>query len=438
VTGPLWNALPDGWRVGQVKHAATVTLGKMLQSKDAGSDVRAPYLRAANVQPDGVLALDDMNEMWFGEAELAQLSIRRGDVVVVEGGQGGFGRAAYVDDDLSGWGFQNSINRLRPVGDFSGRFIAFYLIALRASDFIRAYANVVSMPHLTAEKLARIPIPLPPLEEQRAIADYLDRETARIDTLIEEQQRLIELLRERRNAVVDRALSFGLDADLAQTGDPWLPVLPVGWKAAATKRLLSFGPSNGVSPEAGLVGDLRTLSLGAVRDGRVSMGPNVTKFVDRAAVPRLNDLRLRAGDILLVRGNGNVNLVGRAGLVGPEFDDEEYIYPDLLMRLRVGASMLPKFFVWAFNSAATRAQIGTRARTAVGTYKVAASDMRAIVLPLPSLSEQVRIVAYLDEQTAKIDSLIAETERFIELARERRAALITAAVTGQIDARELV
>ncbi|WLS48872.1 restriction endonuclease subunit S [Micromonospora profundi] len=72
--------------------------------------------------------------------------------------------------------------------------MAFYLIALRASGFIRAYSNVVSMPHLTAEKLARIPMPLPHLEEQRAIADYLDRETARIDTLIEEQQRLIAML----------------------------------------------------------------------------------------------------------------------------------------------------------------------------------------------------------------------------------------------------
>lgn len=280
-----------------------------------------------------------------------------------------------------------------------------------------------------------MPVLLPPIEEQRAIADYLDRETARIDTLIEEQQRLIELLHERRDAVVDRALSHGLEAELVQTGSSWLPVLPVGWRAVATRRLLSFGPSNGVSPEVGSVGDLRTLSLGAVRDGRVSMGSDVTKFVDRAAVPRLEDLRLQAGDILLVRGNGNVNLVGRAGLVGPGFGEEEYIYPDLLIRIRVDASMLPEFFVWAFNSAATRAQIGTRARTAVGTYKVAASDVRAIVLPLPPLSEQARIVAYLGEQTTKIDMLIVETERFIELARERRAALITAAVTGQIDVR---
>jgi type I restriction enzyme, S subunit len=279
---------------------------------------------------------------------------------------------------------------------------------------------------------------IPDYDEQRIIADYLDRETARINMLVEEQQRLIEMLRGRRTAVVDRVLSHGLDTEVDHTGDPWLPVLPIGWKVVPTKRLLSFGPSNGVSPEAGAVGDLRTLSLGSVRDGRVNMGPDVTKFVDSAAVPRPDDLRLRDGDILLVRGNGNVNLVGRAGLVGPEFDAEEYIYPDLLIRLRVAASMIPAFFVWAFNSGATRAQVETRARTAVGTYKVAAGDVRAIVLPTPPISEQRRIVAYLDDETAKIDSLIAETDRFIELVRELRAALITAAVTGQIDVRDMV
>jgi type I restriction enzyme S subunit len=227
----LWKVLPDGWLAGQVKNAATVTLGKMLQSKNSGSDVRAPYMRAANVQPDGRLVLDDVNEMWFSRGELEQLSIRAGDVVVVEGGQGGFGRAAYIHQDLPGWGFQNSINRLRPIGDFDGRFIAFYLIALRASGFIRAYSNVVSMPHLTAEKLARIPIPLPPVEAQRDIADYLDRETARIDKLIEEQQRLIGILRERRYALrVNAALHGTVPTARTPSPLPWANELPTDWR----------------------------------------------------------------------------------------------------------------------------------------------------------------------------------------------------------------
>ncbi|SBT54322.1 restriction endonuclease subunit S domain-containing protein [Micromonospora narathiwatensis] len=288
--------------------------------------------------------------------------------------------------------------------------------------------------------LRTIDVLLPEIHEQRAIADYLDRETARIDTLIEEQQQLVKMLHMRRRAVVDAALSQGLDSEagLSETGNPWIPELPCGWKAVRAKRVLVFGPANGVSPLAGDSDDLKSLSLGAIRDGRVSMAPEVTKFVDRSSLASTEALRLHPGDILLVRGNGNVDLVARAGLVGPEFAAEEYIYPDLLIRIRVSSSMLSEFFVWACNASATRAQVQAQARTAVGTFKVSGGDVRSLVLPLPPMHEQRAIVAHLDEQTSKIDSLITESERFIDLARERRSALITATVTGQIDVRELV
>lgn len=388
MTGPLWGALPDGWLAGQVKNAATVTLGKMLQSQDSGSDVRAPYMRAANVQPDGVLALDDVNEMWFGHAELEQLSIRAGDVVVVEGGQGGFGRAAYVDEDLPGWGFQNSINRLRPIGDFDGRFIAFYLIALRASGFIRAYSNVVSMPHLTAEKLARIPMPLPHLEEQRAIADYLDRETARIDTLIEEQQRLIDMLCERRNAVIRHTSEV-----------VGVPVVRLGWFA------------------------------------RVSSGDGI----NINEVSRTDD---SAGSVPVIGGNGlmgfgarsnvsgSVVVIGRVGALCGNVHrvDEPAWITDNALRLDDLRDFDVDFLRWHLEGRNLNALSRSTAQPLITGSQVA-----ALRVPMPSLEEQRRLAVYLDNETEKIDSLISEAERFIQLARERRAALITAAVTGQID-----
>ncbi|MEK4242422.1 hypothetical protein NYE39_10515 [Janibacter sp. FSL W8-0316] len=282
------------------------------------------------------------------------------------------------------------------------------------------------------------PILLPPIDEQRDIADYLDRETARIGMLIEEQQRLIAMLRERRTALVDSTLTQGLDVEeLRATGNTWLPDLPASWRVTRAKHVLSYGPQNGISPQAGDSDDTKSLSLGAIREGRVNMHSDVTKYVDGAEISDLEDYSLHSGDILLVRGNGNIDLVGRAGLVGPEFSACTYIYPDLLIRVRTSASMLPDFFVWACNANATRAQVRANARTAVGTFKVAGGDVRSLVLPLPPLETQAAIVAHLKEQTAKIDHLIMETERFIELSRERRSALITAAVTGQIDVREV-
>ncbi|WP_150253397.1 restriction endonuclease subunit S [Nocardiopsis deserti] len=384
----------------------------MLQSKDSGNDVRAPYMRAANVQPDGVLALADMKEMWFSESELEHLSIHRGDVVVVEGGQGGFGRAAYVNQDLPGWGFQNSINRLRPVRDFDGRFISFYLTALRASGFIHAYSNVVSMPHLTAEKLARIPIPLPPVEVQRAIADYLTSETSRIDTLIEEQHRLIEILHERRAAVISHAV---LDATSVRT---------------QLRRVVDVIDCAHVTAE--FVDDDRRYPVASIREcqgATVDLSEcnyTTAEFFDHL---RASGRAPRPGDLLFIR-NVSVGLVSVVNSYLPEFAVGQ---ETVLLRRKTDID----------SSFLRYALIGTEVRHAVESAMIGStfrrinvSAIRALPVPIPSLSEQRRIVAYLDNETAKIDALIAETERFIELSRERRSALIMAAVTGQIDVRK--
>lgn len=426
MSGPLWKDLPHGWAEGQVKHAATITLGKMLQSKDSGADIRAPYMRAANVQPDGVLALDDANEMWFGEAELERLSIRAGDVVVVEGGQGGFGRAAFIDQDLPGWGFQNSINRLRPLRGFDGRFIAFYLIALRASGFIRAYSNVVSMPHLTAEKLARIPIPLPPTEVQRTIADYLVRETARIDTLVKEQRKLIKTLHERRLALrVNVALRGTVPSKEVESPLPWAKRLPATWPVVPLTSVAAL--ESGHTPSRSQ-GDwwrdcyIPWVSLHDVGNMRgVKYLHDTTQHISDAGIANSSARLLPARTVVLSRDA----TVGRTAIMGVPMATSQHFAawvcgPDLdpeYLWVLFEDAMQPHFA--SFQNGSTIRTIGMR-------------DLKAFRIPLPPLDEQRRIVDRLDEETAKIDTLIAETDRFLEISKRRRIALITATVTGQI------
>lgn len=317
----------------------------------------------------------------------------------------------------------------------------YYRWALKADAYIQELRSTTDQlrdgQSIKYATFAKIPLPLPPLDEQRAIADYLDQETAQIDALVAKQEEFIGLLRERRGAFRDNVLTSGINPErgIRATGSTFLPELPFGWRAVPTRRLLSEGPTNGFSPQAGQVGDLRSLSIGAVRKGSVILSDNVTKFIDCAVVKDVPRLRLASGDVLIVRGNGNINLVGRAGLVGSGFDTEEYIYPDLLIRIRTTPDMLPEFFVAAFDSPTSRVQIELLARTTVGTYKVSAADIRSIVLPLPPLDEQLAIIAHINERTARIDALIAKAEEHIALAKERRSALITAAVTGQFDVR---
>lgn len=212
-SGVEWlGMIPQQWSTGQVKNFGVVALGKMIQpTSKFDSDFKAPYMRAANVQPEGKLALDDVKQMWFSSSELMKLEIRRGDIVVVEGGMGGFGRSAFVSADLTGWGFQNSINRIRPCEGADGRYLTYLLLTARSMGFIRAIASAVSMPHMTAEKLNRLQIPIPPETQQTAIADYLDQETAKIDALSAKARAMIDVLNERRQALISAAVTGKID-----------------------------------------------------------------------------------------------------------------------------------------------------------------------------------------------------------------------------------
>lgn len=278
------------------------------------------------------------------------------------------------------------------------------------SSRLRIYPNV----------FLSLRVPNPPLETQRAIADYLDRETARIDMLIEEQQRLIELLRERRGGVVDAALQPGVN---------WI---------RTTLKFLTQGIDQGVSPQAesGLADDPG--SWGVLKSGCVNRG-----VFRQEEHKRLSDtfdvdkrMRVAVGDLIVSRASGSADLVGSAALV--EELNYDLILSDKLFRLRLCPDYVPRFVYWFLNSQLYRLQVRQAISGAEGlANNLPLKSLRSFGVAVPPLEEQRRIAAYLDEQTAKIDALIAETETFIELARERRSALVTAAVTGKIDVREV-
>ncbi|MFD5330186.1 restriction endonuclease subunit S, partial [Streptomyces sp. NPDC127092] len=182
-------------------------------------------------------------------------------------------------------------------------------IAIRASGFIRAYSNVVSMPHLTAEKLARIPMPLPTLEEQRAISDYLDRETARIDTLIEEQQRLMEMLRERRQAVIESAVGRGLDpaAPMRSSGLFWTAEVPQHWTVANIRKFATMKTGHTPSrskPEYWVDCTIPWFTLADVwqlRDGRQTYLGETSNLISKAGLANSSAELLPAGTVVLSR-----------------------------------------------------------------------------------------------------------------------------------------
>ena len=272
-------------------------------------------------------------------------------------------------------------------------------------------------------------VPHPPLEVQRAIADFLDRETAHIDTLIEQQQRLAELAQERRSAVISHAISRGLDgsAEVKPSGLGAAPLVPEHWHVMPLRHALDYREGPGI-----LAMDFRDegvplLRVSGVRSSKASLAG--CNYLDPDAVTqKWAHFRVEMGDLLISASAsmGTVSEVSSPDVVGA-------VPYTGLIRIRPGR-MTADFIRWFMVSGEFMDQVESM-KTGSTIQHFGPSHLAQMRVALPPADEQRLIAIFLDEETAKIDTLIAETERFVELARERRSALITAAVTGQIDVR---
>ncbi|UUO02305.1 restriction endonuclease subunit S [Mycolicibacterium novocastrense] len=248
--------------------------------------------------------------------------------------------------------------------------------------------------------LTDMPVACPPYVEQRVIADYLDRETGRIDTLIEEQKRLIELLKHRKLAVLDEAATAAEGARIRLRN----LFVPSSEANHPEEEVLSVYRDYGVIPKSS-------------RDDNFNRTPeNVERY-----------LLVRPGDVVINRMKAWQGSLGVSGYRGIVSGDYEVLRP-------TSDKLLPRFTHLFLRSPLMIAEYAVRS-TGIrpSQWRLYWDEMANIELCVPPRTQQAAIVERIDEQIAKIDNLITETERFIELARERRSALITAAVTGQID-----
>lgn len=302
---------------------------------------------------------------------------------------------------------------LRTTSRSDPRFLAYALPdhLRRINDL--TYATTVK--HLSSTQIRSIRLPIPTLAEQKAIADYLDREIAQIDPLIGKQKRLIETLRERRGALISRAI-LGYNA----TNEPSrVEMVPL-------RHLSSLPITNGL----GLPGNyanrdwpryVRTTDIADATSLRSDVFASQPPDVASAAL-------LSRGDLLMTAAGSSV---GKSVLFN-EFGAA--CYAGFLVRVRPRDEVQGRFLSYWCQSRHYWDQIELGAvQSTIKNFS--ASRYRAMRVPQPPLERQQAIVEGLDAQTARSDALIAKAEHFIALARERRAALITAAVTGQIDVR---
>ncbi len=376
------------------------------------------YLRAANVK-DGVLVLDDVQRMNFTPAEQRIFALQPGDVLVTEGcgSLQQIGASAVWQSEIEGTVcFQNTLLRLRPrAGLTDGRFLGWWARAAFASGLFASVATGANIYHLSAERVRALPINLPPLDEQRRIAEFLDGETARISRLSQLQQAVLAKLEERDSAFLD----LEIDRLSAKFGN-----VPF--------RRFILGIEQGFSPQCDAVpadeGEWGVLKVSSVRPGEFFAEENKRLPDDVSPVRRYE---VRGGDLLITRAN-TPQLVGAAAVV-PSVRPR-LLLCDKIFRIRVAQHLDKNYLACVARGSRIRALCASASHgTSQSMANLKAEEIKGWPIPAAPLAEQRNLCEAVRSSRAEVEKLRIAIKRQLELLAERRQALITAAVTGQID-----
>lgn len=313
--------------------------------------------------------------------------------------------------------------------DIDDRFAVYLLQGIRDVILAEVEQAAHGTCRLTSERWKKLEAYVPPIEEQRAIADFLDRKTAKIDRLIEQKQRLLELLDEKRTALITQAVTKGLDPDveMKDSGVEWLGEIPAHWVVKKVRWVFSIGsgmtpPSDNGNYYGGGIPWVTTSEL------RESVVVSTGKTVAPRALEELSGLQLHATGSVVVAMYGAT--IGRLAVLGVPATVNQAccVFSD-----PKGVEM--KFwFYWLQMRRKHLISLGYGG----GQPNLSQELLRSLQVPLPPLDEQNRIAMWLDAETRKIDSLGEDITRGVQLLHEFRASVVSAAVTGKVDTQEEV
>lgn len=376
-------------------------------------------LRSQNVHFDG-LRLDDVVFIDDDiDAQMASTRVQTGDVLLNITGAS-IGRCTVVPQGCGPANVNQHVCILRPNPDrVEARLLNMALQSAPLQHAIFAGENGSSREGLTFEQVGDFRIGLPPLRDQRAIADYLDRETARLDALVAAKERLLVILAEKRRALITRAVTRGLDpiAPLRESGVSWLGEIPAHWQAERARWLFRERDQRSDT------GDEELLTVSHL----TGVTPRSERNVNMFEAETTEGYKIcHAGDLVintLWAWMGAMGVSRVHGIASPAYNVYtpcarlEPAYVDALVRMPVLAQEVTRFSKGVWSS----------------RLRLYPEGFFEVWLPVPPLEEQRAIVVHIQREAAKLDALRDAAERTIALLKEHRSALITAAVTGQID-----
>ena len=426
------DTLPSGWRTKPLRAVANYRVSNV-DKIASDSEIAVRLCNYTDVYNNEFISPDlELMYATASEQEIARFGLSVNDVIITKDSESweDIGVPALVvetaDDLVCGY----HLALLRPYKDtIHGAFLFRCLQAKLIQVQLELSANGVTRFGLPIFEIGKTALPVPPLPMQRAIANYLDRETARLDALVAETERLLRLLAEKRQALITRAVTRGLDPDAAMrdSGIPWLGQIPAHWEIWKLGHAASIG--NGSTPNRNKAaywtdGRIPWINSGVVNQSEVI---GADQFVTALAVQDCHLPLVKAGSVLIaITGQGKTR--GRAVVLSIDSTINQhlaFIQPEC-SRLRPWFLRWTLFAAYDFLRSISDDTGGTKGA-------LTCEQVANLRVPIPPPDEQSVILAHITVSTGRFDFLQSAAERTIAIIKERRSALIAAAVTGQID-----
>ncbi|MFM5636654.1 restriction endonuclease subunit S [Aeromonas veronii] len=426
--GAEWlDEIPVHWKLHSLKFALEMRITDGPHETPEFLDEGIPFVSAEAVSK-GFIDFDKIRGHISDDDNRKysrKYSPRRHDIFMVKSGAT-TGITAIVDTDQK-FNIWSPLAVMRPSQNFEPYYLLNYLRSSYFQDSVALSWSFGTQQNIGMGILENLSICRPPMEEQRTIAAFLDYETTQIERLIAQQQRLIELLKEKRQAVIFHSVTKGLNpnAYMKDSGLEWLGQVPGHWDVLPVKHIAKFVGTGGTPKEDHSFSESADICWFTPGDFKGDLKLTVSKKHITKLSVQTKDAKVYTAGSVLVIGIGAT--LGKVALCEFEFSCNQQINV-----IQPNERAEPLFLAYSLSSQVEQMKLLSNAST-IGIMNQ--EKTKQVTLAIPHLEEQQEIIRYLDESSQKFARLLAKSESQILLLQERRTALISAAVTGKIDLR---
>lgn len=422
-SGVEWfGQVPEGWGIKKFKYLYHSSMGNTILKSDLEIDGELPVFSAT--ESDAI----------FGYVNHAEVILVNGDFVIPARGNS-IGHIMLVKEKATCT--QTTIYAKKYSRSIDDKFSFYYQKGLKEQLFL---FDRTAIPQITVNQIKENLFVIPPISEQVTIANFLDRKTAEIDRLIANKKRLIELYEEEKTAVINQAVTKGLDpsSPMKPSGIDWLGDVPEHWEVKRLRYIvknLESGVSVNATDLPASEEDFGVLKTSCVYDYTFNPEENKAIWPEELARAKINP---RKGEVIISRMN-TPELVGASGYVHQD-------YPNLFLPDRLWQTIFYDYgvidtfwFSFILKCSKFRELLSiTATGTSPSMKNLAQEAFLYISIPFPKKDEQTAVTEHIETECSRLETIIEKFKKQIDLLKEYRTTLISEVVTGKIDVRDEV